>query len=175
MLSLYPDAKDDLYLFAPETKEHSVQHINLPDAEDGYAVLDYAEGNFSFEIQGTDYHQQQRDELGELYNFAQTAFKFMTVEYSYMLPIADKIIAGTLSPDEEGNHIERMLHCLGYDKMSALLHKCCEAIIRRNPGYAVAILDDEHEMMEGSEAPYSDDLRREYDFQKAKKNPYIPQ
>ena len=175
LLSLYPDAKDDLYLFAPETKGHSVQHINLPDAEDGYAVLDYAEGNFSFEIHGTDYQQQQRDELGELYNFAQTAFKFMTVEYSYMLPIADKIIAGTLSPDEEGNHIERMLHCLGYDKMSALLHKCCEAIIRRNPGYTVAILDDEHEMMEGSEAPYSDELRREYDFHTAKKNPCIPQ
>ena len=52
------------------------------------------------------------------------------------------------------------------------VHKCCEAIIKRNPSYAVAILDDEHEMMEGSEAPYSDELRREYDFHKAKKNPH---
>ena len=146
-----------------------------PDAEDGYAVLDYANGNFSFEVHGADYHQKKRDELGELYDFAQTAFKFMTIEYSYMLPVADKIIAGTLDQEEEGNYIERMLHCLGYDKMSALLHKCCEAIIKRNPSYAVAILDDEHEMMEGSEAPYSDELRREYDFHKAKKNPCIPQ
>ena len=101
--------------------------------------------------------------------------KLTAKDDKYACAIADKIIAGTLSPDEEGNHIERMLHCLGYDKMSALLHKCCEAIIRRNPGYAVAILDDEHEMMEGSEAPYSDELRREYDFHKAKKNPYILQ
>ena len=99
----------------------------------------------------------------------------MISEYSVMLPIADKIIAGTLPPEEEGDYIERMLHCLGYNKMSALLHKCCEAIIKRDPDYAVAILDDEHEMMEGSEAPYSDELRREYDFHKAKKNPYKKQ
>ena len=60
LLSLYPDAKDDLCSFAPETKEHSIQHINLPDAEDGYAVLDYANGNFSFEVHGADYHQEKR-------------------------------------------------------------------------------------------------------------------
>ena len=28
-------------------------------------------------------------------------------------------------------------------------------------------------MMEGSEAPLSDELRQEYDFHKARKNPYI--
>ena len=174
LLSLYPDAKEELQQFAPTVKNHSIQHINLPDAEDGYAILDSGK-NFSFEIHGVEYHQKKRKELGELYGFAQTAFKFMTTEYSYMLPIAEQIIAGKLSPEEEGDYIERMLHCLGYNKMSALLHKCCEAIIKRNPDYAVAILDDEHEMMEGSEAPYSDELRREYDFHKAKKNPYKKQ
>ena len=69
--------------------------------------------------------------------------------------------------------MHRMLHCLGYKKMSELLHKCCESIMKRNPEFAIDLLDSEHEMMEGSEAAMSDDLRREYDFHKGRKNPYI--
>ena len=44
--------------------------------------------------------------------------------------------------------------------------------MKRNPGFAIVLLDSEHEMMEGSEADMSDKLRREYDFHKGKKNPY---
>ena len=176
LLSLYPEAKEELQLFSPVEKDLSVQHINLPDADDGYGMLEWADGNFSYEIRGDDYRWEQKKRMSKrLFTFARGAYEFMTSEYSAMLPIADKIIAGTLPPEEEGDYIERMLHCLGYNKMSALLHKCCEAIIKRNPDYAVAILDDEHEMREGSEAPYSDELRREYDFHKAKKNPYKKQ
>ena len=176
LLSLYPEAKEELQLFSPLTKDHSVQHINLPDADDGYGRLEWTDGNFSYEIRGDDYRWEQKKRMTKrLFTFARDMYKFTTSEYSAMLPIADKIIAGKLSPEEEGYYIERMLHCLGYNKMSALLHRCCEAIIKRNPDYAVAILDDEHEMMEGSEAPYSDELRREYDFHKAKKNPYKKQ
>ena len=90
-----------------------------------------------------------------------------------MLPVADKIIAGELNADDEFYYTDRMLKCLGYDKMSKLLHKCCESIMKRNPAFAVDLLDEEHEMMEGSEAPLSDELRQEYDFHKARKNPYI--
>ena len=44
--------------------------------------------------------------------------------------------------------------------------------MNRNPEVAIGILDEEHEMMGGDEAPLSDELRQEYDFHKAKKNPY---
>ena len=33
-------------------KDLSVQHINLPDADDGYGMLEWADGNFSYEIRG---------------------------------------------------------------------------------------------------------------------------
>ena len=45
--------------------------------------------------------------------------------------------------------------------------------MKRNPEFAVDLLEEEHEMMEGSEAPLSDELRQEYDFHKARKNPYV--
>ena len=64
---------------------------------------------------------------------------------------------------------DRMLKCLGYDKMSKLLYKCGESIMKRNPAFAVDLLDEEHEMMEGSEAPLPDELRQEYDFHKVRK------
>ena len=91
-----------------------------------------------------------------------------------MLPVAEKIIAGELSADDELHYTERMLHCLGYGKMSELLHRCCESIIKRNPQFAVSLLDSEHDMMQGSEPALSDGLRREYDFYKAKAKSVIP-
>ena len=79
---------------------------------------------------------------------------------------------GLLTIDDTIYYIDRMLNGLGYGKMSELLHKCCASIMKRNPEAAVGILDEEHEMMGGEEAPLSDELRQEYDFHKAKKNPY---
>ena len=53
-----------------------------------------------------------------------------------MLPVADKIIAGELNADDGFCYTDRMLKCLGYDKMSKLLHKCRESIMKRNPAFA---------------------------------------
>ena len=51
MLQLYPDAEEELTAFIPEAKKHRVQHINVPDAEDGYAPDDVVQFlvNVSFE------------------------------------------------------------------------------------------------------------------------------
>lgn len=46
LLQWYPDAEDALKAFVPEAKTHRVQHINLPDAEDGYGELEYRAGEF---------------------------------------------------------------------------------------------------------------------------------
>jgi predicted phosphodiesterase len=171
---LYPDAAEELMPFYPEERKQIVQHINLPDAKIGYGMLECDGDDVRWEIRGQDYSAQKEQELGEeLWNFARTTFRFVTSEYSAMLPVADRIIAGELNADDEFYYTDRMLECLGYDKMSKLLHKCCESIMKRNPAFAVALLDKEHEMMEGSEAPLSDELRQKYDFHKARKNPCI--
>ena len=173
LLRLYPKAEPELGLFYPEPGNHIVQHINLPDAEDGYGALEYADGIFHSEIRGVDYWRKQELRLGkDLFGFSREVYRFSTLEYSAMLPIADKIIAGEMNADDEFYYTDRMLHCLGYGKMSELLHKCCESIIKRDPEFAIDLLDSEHEMMEGSEPALSDDLRQEYDFHKAKKNLY---
>ena len=170
---LYPDAAKELMPFYPKERKQIVQHINLPDAKNGYGVLECIDDNVHWEIRGQDYSDRQERERGaELWKMARSSYRFVTTEYSAMLPIADKIIAGELSEEDEFYSIDRMLNCLGYGKMSKLLHKCCEAIMKRNPEFAVGILDEEHEMMGGDEAPLSDELRQEYDFHKAQKNPY---
>ena len=171
---LYPDAAEELMPFYPEERKQIVQHINLPDAKIGYGMLECNGDDVRWEIRGQDYSAQKEREMGEeLWNFARTTYRFVTSEYSAMLPVADKIIAGELNADDEFYYTDRMLRCLGYDKMSKLLHKCCESIMKRNPEFAVDLLEEEHEMMEGSEAPLSDELRQEYDFHKARKNPYV--
>lgn len=169
---LYPNAKNELMLFYPEECNRTVQHLNLPDAKVGYGVMECANGKVRWKIRGQDYNDRQERERGELWNLARGSFRFVTTEYSAMLPVADQIIAGELSEDDEFYYIDRMLNGLGYGKMSELLHKCCASIMKRNPEAAVGILDEEHEMMGGEEAPLSDELRQEYDFHKAKKNPY---
>lgn len=63
LLSLYPEAKEELQLFSPLAKDHSVQHINLPDADDGYGILEWADGNFSYEIRGDDYRWEQKKRM----------------------------------------------------------------------------------------------------------------
>lgn len=174
LLRLYPKAESELLPFYPEPGDHVIRHINLPDAKDGYGALEYADWDFRYEIRGEEYWSAQKDRLGEeLYGFSREFYRFVTLEYSAMLPVADKIIAGETSADDELYYTERMLHCLGYKKMSELLHKCCESIMKRNPEFAIDLLDSEHEMMEGSEAAMPDELRREYDFHKGKKNPYV--
>lgn len=55
LLQLYPKAEPDLRSFYPEPGNHIVQHINLPDAEDGYGALEYVDGKFLCEIRGADY------------------------------------------------------------------------------------------------------------------------
>ena len=65
LADLYPDSKKDLELFYPETKDHFIRHINLPDAEDGYGTLEYEDGKFSFEIRGVDYRKMK--ELGVVF------------------------------------------------------------------------------------------------------------
>ena len=169
---LYPDAENELMLFYPEECNRTVQHLNLPDAKVGYGLMECADGKVRWEIRGQDYNDRQERERGELWKLARGSYRFVTSEYSAMLPVADKIMAGELSEDDEFYYIDRMLNCLGYGKMSELLHKCCASIMKRNPEVAVGILDEEHEMMGGDEAPLSDELRLEYDFHKAKKNPY---
>ena len=169
MLELYPDAEKDLKLFYPEFDDRMIRHINLPDAADGYGVLEYADGRFVYEMCGVTYSTQKELKMGkDMFRFARATYSFATGEYSRMLPVADKIIAGELSNDDEAYYTERMLYCLGYGKMSELLHKCCESIIKRDPRFAVVLLDEEHEMMEGTEAPYSEELRHEYDLYKEK-------
>ena len=46
LLCRYPDAEEELCAFIPEWKEHRIEHINLPDAVDGYGELEYCGGNF---------------------------------------------------------------------------------------------------------------------------------
>ena len=65
LVELYPDSKKDLELFYPETKDHFIRHINLPDAEDGYGTLEYEDGKFSFEIRGVDYRKMK--EMGVVF------------------------------------------------------------------------------------------------------------
>ena len=171
---LYPGAEEELKLFYPDDRTLTVQHLNLPDAKIGYGMLECGGDDVRWEIRGQDYSAQKKQELGEeLWKFARSTFRFVTSEYSAMLPVADKIIAGELDADDEFYYTDRMLKCLGYDKMSKLLHKCCESIMKRDPAFAIDLLDEEHAMMEGCEAPLSDELRQEYDFHKARKNPYI--
>ena len=167
LLRLYPKAEDELRPFYPEPCDHVIRHINLSDAKDGYGALEYTGGDFHCEIRGVDYWHKQELRLGkELFGFSRETYRFTGLEYSAMLPVADKIIAGELSADDELYYTERMLHCLGYGKMSELLHRCRESIIKRNPQFAVALLDSEHEMMQGSEPALPDSLRREYDLYK---------
>lgn len=89
LLSLYPEAKEELQLFSPVEKDLSVQHINLPDADDGYGMLEWADGNFSYEIRGDNYRWEQKKRMSKrLFTFARGAYEFMTSEYSVMLPIS---------------------------------------------------------------------------------------
>ena len=59
LLRLYPKAETDLRPFYPEPGDHVIRHINLPDAEDGYGALEYADGNFHCEIRGADYRHRE--------------------------------------------------------------------------------------------------------------------
>ena len=59
LLRLYPKAEPDLRPFYPEPGSHIVQHINLPDAEDGYGALECIDGKFRCEIRGADYRHRE--------------------------------------------------------------------------------------------------------------------
>ena len=59
LLRLYPKAEPELLPFYPEPGGRTIRHINLPDAEDGYGALEYAEGKFRCEIRGADYRHRE--------------------------------------------------------------------------------------------------------------------
>ena len=59
LLRLYPKAEPELRLFYPEPGVHTIRHINLPDAEDGYGALEYVDGKFRCEIRGADYRHRE--------------------------------------------------------------------------------------------------------------------
>ena len=65
LLRLYPKAEPELRALYPEPGGRIVQHINLPDAEDGYGALEYANGKFHCEIRGVDYWHKQELHLGK--------------------------------------------------------------------------------------------------------------
>jgi len=175
LLELYPKAKEELLPFSPQPSDRVIRHINLPDAADGCGLLEITDRECNFEIRGQDYRETQKTNMGkEMFDYSNTVLRFCASEYSTMLPVADKIIAGELGADDEIHYTDRMLHCLGYPKMSELLHKCCESIIDRNPGFAVLLLDGEHEMLEGNEAPLSDELRRKYELHRSRNKKVLP-
>ena len=58
LLELYPEEEIILKKFRPMENDRVVRHINLPDAEDGYGILEYDAGDFSFEIRGAAWHNR---------------------------------------------------------------------------------------------------------------------
>ena len=57
------DAMDALKVFEPMEKELSIVHINLPDADTGYALMNWNGGHFSFEMRGKTFFEKH--ELSE--------------------------------------------------------------------------------------------------------------
>lgn len=55
LLELYPDAQEELMLFYPEECDRVVRHLNLPDAQDGYGVLECVDGRINHEIREQTY------------------------------------------------------------------------------------------------------------------------
>ena len=173
LLRLYPKAESELLPFYPKPRAHIVRHINLPDAKDGYGTLEYDDGEFQYEIRGADYWDKQKLRLGEaLFNFARESHRFSTLIHSAMLPVVEKIIAGEMDAEDEIFYAKMLLHRMINSKWTTLFRKCIHGIVERNPSRLEDIIADEFAPKGSSKSFMLDNLRREYDFYRARKNPY---
>lgn len=134
---------DTLKFFEPKEKELSIQHINLPDADTGYATLDWEEKSFTFEMRGKSFFEKryQGKEI-KLLDLCRRTMNFCVAEYTAILPVAKKIISGELTDTEMiGDTYERMLHTFGYPRMLELFIQCCDCTKKTFPGLTKSYLD----------------------------------
>lgn len=142
LLSIYP-AEDTLKFFDPKEKEQSIRHINLPDADKGYAILDWSGKTFSYEMRGkTFFENRYKGENYKLFDLCRRTMKFCVDEYTAVLPIAKQIISGKLTDTEMiGDTYERMLHTFGYPRMLELFISCCDCTKKTFPELTRSYLD----------------------------------
>ena len=139
---MYPK-EDALKAFEPEEKELSIQHINLPDAKNGYAILDWTAKSFSYEMRGKTFFENRYSEKDKkLLDLCRRTASFCVDEYTAVLPLARKIISGELADTEMiGDTYERMLHTIGYPRLLELFSQCCECTKKTFPELTKAYLD----------------------------------
>ncbi len=130
----YPKEAEHLKVFAPIKKDHKVQHINLPDAKDGHAILEWEANDFKFEMKGKSYYDERLKNLGSLKEFASTVIQFSALEYERMLPIAKKIIAGEETDECVIETLyEQMMNTFGADPIIDLFFECCKQTEKTQP------------------------------------------
>ncbi len=149
LCKLYPEDKARLEMFCPQKKELRIQHINLPDADVGYAVLDWNGCNFSYEIRGKKYLDKIFwKETAGLRKLCKGIIDICEQEYKLLLPLADEIMSGNITDEKEIEYIyDRMLDGALHSKNTAdLFLRCCQYTENTMPELTKDYLEMYHTM-----------------------------
>lgn len=135
LVQLYPERACELEVFRPVASDSVITHINLPDAEAGYAILDLDGTTFRYEMRGKDFvavRDASRDR--EPMKMCRKLRTLCVQEYAQILPDAELIISGEIQDADIIKHLyDRMLNCFGYDKLLNLFYRCCERTKKTYP------------------------------------------